>query len=64
MFREYETFALTQELPGIPDGTVGVVLMVFGGTPCSYEVEFPDGQGSNLGDQITYTVTENYMKHM
>ncbi len=64
MFTEYEIFSLTRELPGIVIGTTGVVLMVFGGTPCSYVVEFPDGYGGNLGEEMTYTVTEDYMKRM
>ena len=61
MFQEYDTFVLKRELPSVPVGTVGVILMVFDGSPLSYEVEFPNGQGGNLGDEITYTLTEDFM---
>ena len=64
MFHDYDTFRLCRELPEdstIPVGTVGVVLMVFGGTPCAYEVEFPDGKGGNLGGSVSYTISEEFM---
>jgi len=65
MFNEYETFRLSRELPDdntIPVGTRGVVLMVLGGSPYEYEVEFPDGSGGNLGKSLTYTISEEFMK--
>lgn len=64
MFNDYDIFVLTQELEdrSVPIGTVGVVLMVLGGTPCAYEVEFPDGEGGNLGNEISYTITEDSMQ--
>ena len=58
---EYDVFVLNREIPGVPVGTIGVVLMVLGGTPRSYEVEFPDNVGGNFGDEITYTLTEDFM---
>ena len=63
MFNEYDSFWLRRQLPdeSIPIGTRGVVLMVFEGPPRAYEVEFPDGRGSNLGKALTYTVTEEFM---
>ncbi len=63
MFHEYDTFRLSQTLPdeSIHVGTRGVVLFVFGGTPCKYEVEFPDGKGGNLGNSLTYTIGEDSM---
>ena len=64
MFEEYDTFLLSKPLEDttIPTGTRGVVLMVFGGEPTSYEVEFPDGNGGNLGKDISYTITADCMK--
>jgi hypothetical protein len=63
MFNEYDMFELACPVSdgSIPLGTRGVVLMVFGGDPCAYEVEFPDGQGGNLGDAMTYTIREDAM---
>jgi hypothetical protein len=63
LFREYDSFQLAKALPSdsVSPGTKGVVLMVFGGEPPAYEVEFPDGQGRNLGNLATYTITEEYM---
>jgi hypothetical protein len=63
MFNEYDLFRLRKSLPNesIPIGTQGVVLMVFEGSPRAYEVEFPDGEGGNLGNAITYTITEDFM---
>lgn len=64
MFNDYDTFVLTRETDdgSVPAGTVGVVLMVLGGVPCAYEVEFPDGDGGNLGDEMTYTISEKMMR--
>jgi len=64
MFNEHDVFILQRALPDgtVPAGTRGVVLMVFGGSPCSYEVEFPDGHGGNLGAEITYTLTDDDMR--
>ena len=64
MFNEYDTFILSQPLADatIPVGTRGAVLMVLGGEPISYEVEFPDGRGGNLGKDISYTITEEFMR--
>lgn len=64
MYSEYDTFSLSKELPDddtVPLGTRGVVLMVFGGNPCQYEVEFPNEDGGNLGKSTTYTITEDFM---
>ena len=62
MYDEYETFHLIKELTdnSIPVGTLGVVLMVLDND--TYEVEFPDGKGGNLGKDMTYTITECFMK--
>lgn len=64
MFQEYDTFLLAQPLDDttIPTGTRGVVLMVLGGDPVAYEVEFPDGRGGNLGTSTSYTVTAAHME--
>ncbi len=63
MFDEHDTFVLCQQLSDatIPVGTHGVVLMVYGEKPCSYDVEFPDGKGGNLGKAMTYTITGDFM---
>ena len=64
-FEQYECFALSRSIPGddsIAIGTVGVVLEIYGGSPCAYEVEFPDGRGGNLGAQTTYALTEELMQ--
>ena len=63
MFSEYDVFILRRELldATVPVGTRGVVLLVLGGKPCSYEVEFPDGKGGNMGKEISYTITEDFM---
>ena len=63
MFAEYETFLLKKSIPNetIPVGTRGVVLMVFDGPPRAYEVEFPDGRGGNLGEAMTFTLTEDFL---
>jgi hypothetical protein len=64
MFNEYDSFRLRRLLPdeSIPLGTRGVVLMVFDGPPRAYEVEFPDGKGGNLGNAMTFTITEEFME--
>lgn len=64
MFSEYDTFVLKEPLSdtSLVAGARGVVLIVLGGEPTAYEVEFSDGKGGNLGDEATYTITENYMQ--
>ena len=64
MFDEYDTFFLVQPIADttILVGTRGVVLMVHAGDPTVYEVEFPNGKGVNLGKEITYAVTAEYME--
>lgn len=64
MFNEYDCFRLSKALPAesIPVGTAGVVLMVFGGPPREYEVEFSDGEGGNLGTRPTFTIGEEFME--
>ena len=64
MFNEHDCFQLARLLPSqtIPIGTVGVVLMVYEGTPRHYEVEFPDDHGRNLGTEPTFTIDEEFMK--
>jgi hypothetical protein len=65
MFNEYDSFRLVKPLSDatIPVGTRGVVLMVFGGQPYQYLVEFPDGRGGNLGqpEMGVYTISEDCM---
>lgn len=63
MFNEYDTFRLRRPIPqqSIPVGSLGVVLMVFDGDNCEYEVEFPDGKGGNLGSSPTHTIGEDFM---
>ena len=63
-FIEYETFILAKPLADttIAVGSRGVVLMALGGKPETYEVEFPDGEGGNIGMEISYTVTIDQMK--
>ena len=65
MFKEYAIFTLKKPLSeaGLAAGTKGVVLVVYGGSPPAYEVEFPDGEGGNLGADLTYTITEEYMQY-
>lgn len=62
-FRKYEPFRLAKPLDDstIPVMSRGVVLEVFGGSPCQYEVEFPDCEGGNLGNSLTYTISEDQM---
>lgn len=62
-FQEYDTFMLSRPLQdlSVPVGTRGVVLMVLGGDPYEYEVEFPNNQGGNLGKSHTYTLTGSFM---
>ena len=64
MFNEYDVFRLSRPLEdgSVPVGTEGVVLMVLGGEPCEYEVEFPDDNGGNLGKQLSYTLSEVMMR--
>ena len=64
MFNEFDTFRLAKPLVAgdtIPVATRGVVLTVYGGCPCGYEVEFPDGAAGNLGRELTYTITDDFM---
>jgi hypothetical protein len=62
-FAEYDVFVLARELAdkSVPIGTHGVVLLVFDGDFRAYEVEFPDGNGGNLGNSLTYTLTDDDM---
>ena len=65
MFKEYDCFVLMKEIPNEPNikiGMRGVILMVFGGEPCAYEVEFVDTNGFNIGSEITFTLSEDYMQ--
>jgi hypothetical protein len=64
IYSEYDTFELAKELPdrSVPLGTQGVILMVLGGDPVAYEVEFPDEVGGNLGNSTTYTLTEDFFR--
>ena len=63
-YSEYDTFKLAKELPdrSVRLGTRGVVLMVLGGDPVAYEVEFPDEVGGNQGRSMTYTLTEEFFR--
>jgi Domain of unknown function (DUF4926) len=63
MFNLYDIFRLRRPLPNeaIPVGSVGVVLMVFDGPHRAYKVEFPDGEGGNLGSTTTFTIDEEFM---
>jgi hypothetical protein len=62
LLKELECFRLGRGLHDafIPIGTIGVVLMVHSGE--DYEVEFPDGNGGNLGNSTTYTISQDYME--
>lgn len=65
MFKEYDTFRLKRMITNddsVPLGTIGVVLIVLNSFPRVYEVEFPDGKGGNLGKEVTYTVSEDFME--
>jgi hypothetical protein len=46
----------------IPVGARGAILDVYGGSPCAYEVEFPDGSGGNLNGTMTFAITEDFME--
>ena len=64
MFNEHDCFVLTKAIPNEPEvkvGMRGVILMVFGGDPCDYEVEFVDKNGYNIGSELTFTLSEDYM---
>jgi hypothetical protein len=67
MYKEYDCFILKKEIPGeyeIQIGQKGVVLMVLGrhsNYSSTYEVEFLDDEGFNLGSQPTFEITEDYM---
>jgi hypothetical protein len=65
MYDEYDTFILAKELEDntIKKGTRGVVLMILDTSPYTYEVEFPDDKGGNIGENMTYTITEQFMEH-
>ncbi len=64
MYKKYDTFILVKPLNDItvPVGSLGVVLLVLGGEPHSYEVEFPDGRGWNIGKEISYSITADSMR--
>jgi hypothetical protein len=64
MFNEYDTFRLSKPLADdatVPVGTRGVVLTVYGGCPCAYEVEFPNRDAGNIGKELTYAITDDFM---
>lgn len=63
MFEQYENFILIKDLPdkSVPVGTTGVVLEVYKSDPIEYEVEFPSEDGTNLGKDSTYTLSEVFM---
>ncbi len=63
-YTDYDTFILIKELPdnSVPLGTKGVILMVHGGEPAAYEIEFPSENGGNIGLLMTYTLTEEYFR--
>jgi hypothetical protein len=65
MFQEYDCFILTKDIPGeveLHQGTSGVVLMILGNDPPTYEVEFVNSMGNNMGYKFTYTLTEDFMQ--
>jgi hypothetical protein len=64
MFNEFDTFRLSKPLADddtVPVGSRGVILTVYGGCPCAYEVEFPNGEAGNLGRESTYAITDEFM---
>lgn len=64
MFKEYDLFILSKEIPddnSVPIGSRGVVLMTLSQFPFVYEVEFLDAEGMNIGDKVTYTLSEENM---
>jgi hypothetical protein len=66
MFKQYDCFRLKLLIKNapIPIGTHGVVLEVHKGEPSFYEVEFPDGHGSNLNETTTFTITDDFMESL
>ena len=65
MFQEYDCFVLSKLIPNenaIKKGTIGVVLMVLSDSPPTYEVEFVDEFGKNIGSSPTYTLVEDSMQ--
>jgi hypothetical protein len=64
-FNEFDAFRLSKPLPDddtIPVGTRGFVLTIYGGCPCAYEVEFPNGEAGNLGKESTDSITDDFME--
>jgi hypothetical protein len=64
MFKEFDSFRLSKPIlddDTIPVGTRGFVLDIYGGDPCAYEVEFPNGAAGNLGKQSSLSLTEDFM---
>jgi hypothetical protein len=63
MFKQFDCFRLTKPIPNEPlaasVGSVGVVLEVW---LDSYEVEFVDANGVNIGYPATFILTEDYME--
>jgi hypothetical protein len=63
MYKDYDCFILIKKIPGdsfVEVGTRGTVLMTFSYSPPTYEVEFVERGGYNIGN-TTYTLTEEYM---
>jgi hypothetical protein len=48
MFREFEAVVAKNELPGVPKGSIGAVLIVYDGK-VDYEVEFFDDSWNTIG---------------
>ncbi|MHC5083675.1 MAG: DUF4926 domain-containing protein [Planctomycetota bacterium] len=63
-FKEYDNFKLIKPIEGgdVPVNYIGVVLEVYVKPSIAYEVEFVDESGCNIGSQMTFTLTEEYMK--
>lgn len=64
-FEQYSAFRLSKPIPDddtVPVGHIGYILEIYGGEPCAYEVEFPDGKGCNSGKWPTRALTEDYME--
>jgi hypothetical protein len=54
MFKEFDVVIAKNELPGVPKGSIGAVLIVYEGKG-DYEVEFIDESGNSIG---WFTVNE------
>jgi len=60
MFKEHEIFKLEKPIEGLPlqVGSRGTVLIVHGGRPAAYEVEFMEG----IRTIAVVTLTEDFMQ--